>query len=60
MSSRLFRMMEQHARIDAALRQEQRRRGADWQRVLTLKKLKLRIKDLMHRMVTRQRLVAVR
>ena len=54
MNSRLFRIMEQHARIDAALRAEPRRKGADWQRVLTLKKLKLRVKDLTQRLLTRQ------
>lgn len=54
MSNRLFRMMEQHARIDAALRAEQRRRGANWARVAELKKLKLRVKDLMQRLLARR------
>ena len=55
MNSRLFRMMERHARIDAALRAEQQRRSVNWQRLLTLKKLKLRAKDLIQRLLARQR-----
>ena len=54
MNNRLFRVMEQHARIDAALRTEQLRTCADWQKVLTLKKLKLRAKDLIQRSLQRR------
>lgn len=50
MNPRLYRMIETHARVDEALRREQSRRAADWQRVVELKKLKLRIKDLIHRL----------
>lgn len=55
MSTRIFRLIERHARIDDALRMEQRRAGADWQRINELKRLKLRIKDMIHRFATRQR-----
>lgn len=55
MSTRIFRLIERHARIDDALRLEQRRAGGDWQRITELKRLKLRIKDMIHRFVTRQR-----
>ena len=50
MSARLFRLTESHQKIDAALRDEQRRRAPDWFRLVQLKKLKLRAKDLMHRL----------
>ena len=55
MNPRLFRMIETHARVDEALRREQQRKAADWSRVSELKKLKLRIKDLIHRLMTQQR-----
>jgi uncharacterized protein YdcH (DUF465 family) len=55
MSTRIFRLIERHARIDDALRLEQQRAGGDWQRINELKRLKLRIKDLIHRFITRQR-----
>ncbi len=54
MNPRVFRMIETHARIDDALRREQTRPAADWQRVRELKKLKLRIKDLIGRLVSRK------
>lgn len=54
MDSQLFRMTEQHARIDAQLRAEQRRKGANWQKILTLKRLKLRVKDLIRRNLQRR------
>lgn len=55
---RLFRMMEAHRRVDDELRREQARAAADWQRVQTLKKLKLRIKDVLHRLLVRRPRVA--
>lgn len=55
MSSRIFRLIERHARIDESLRHEQQRPSAVWQRVLELKRLKLRVKDMIQRMLTRQR-----
>ncbi len=55
MNPRLFRLIEIHRRTDDALRRELRRPATDWMRVLTLKKLKLRIKDLTARMMARSR-----
>ena len=49
MHSRLYRLLEAHQRIDGQLRLEQRRRRKDWFRIAHLKKLKLRVKDLIHR-----------
>lgn len=51
MSRRLFRLMLVHQRIDDALRREQRRRLPDPFATQRLKKLKLRAKDLMHRLI---------
>jgi uncharacterized protein len=53
MNTRIFRMLETHARIDDALRREQGRTGGNWQQVRELKKLKLRIKDLIQRLMAR-------
>ncbi len=53
MNPRIFRMIETHARVDDALRRELRRPSGDWQRVSELKRLKLRIKDLIQRQLTR-------
>ncbi len=49
MQPRLYRLLETHSRIDRALRDEQQRQRPDPQRTPQLKKLKLRVKDLMHR-----------
>jgi uncharacterized protein len=57
MNPRLFRLTETHARVDEALRREQQRKAADWSRVSELKKLKLRVKDMIHRLTTQQRSV---
>jgi hypothetical protein len=46
----MYRLIEAHSRIDHALREEQRRRQPDGLRLTRLKKLKLRVKDLMHRL----------
>ncbi len=53
MNSRLFRLIETHARVDAALRREQQRKAANWQRIGELKKLKLRAKDVIQRLIAR-------
>ncbi len=50
MPPRLYRLSEIHARIDRALRIEQRRRRPDGFALMRLKKLKLRVKDLIHRL----------
>lgn len=57
MSSRLFRLTEIHQRIDDALRREQKRRFPDLFRMMTLKKLKLRTKDMIHRLTRTPRRV---
>jgi hypothetical protein len=49
MHSRLYSLLEAHQRIDGQLRIEQQRRWKDWLRIARLKKLKLRVKDLIHR-----------
>ena len=49
MHPRLYRLTEIHQRIDRSLRSELRHRWRDPVRVTKLKKLKLRVKDLMHR-----------
>lgn len=50
MSDRLFRLMQSHQKIDEALHAEQRRRSASPFAVMRLKRLKLRVKDLMQRL----------
>ncbi len=55
MHPRLYRLTETHRRIDDALRTEQGRPRANWERVQSLKKLKLRVKDLAQRILSRAR-----
>ena len=55
MTTSHFGLMERHARIDAALRSEQRRRIPDPFLTMRLKKLKLAIKDKMTAMLRRGR-----
>jgi uncharacterized protein YdcH (DUF465 family) len=54
MHPRLYRLMEKHQRIDRLLQIEQRRRWSDPFRLMRLKKLKLRVKDLIHRVAMRR------
>ena len=54
MHPRLYRLLETHSWIDQALREEQRRRRPDLLRMIRLKELKLRVKDLMHRLTARR------
>ncbi len=56
MNPRLYRLIETPARVDDALRREQRRRAADWSRVSELKKLKLRVKDVIQRLMAQPRM----
>lgn len=49
MHPRLYRLIEKHQRIDEALRFAQLRRQADGTDIVRLKKLKLRVKHLIHR-----------
>ena len=53
MHPRLYRLMEKHQRVDRLLQIEQRRHWRDPFRIMRLKKLKLRIKDLIHRLTIR-------
>lgn len=50
MDARLNRLLESHKRIDQALSDELQRRRPDDLRARQLKKLKLRVKDLMSRL----------
>ena len=55
MSDRLYRVMLTHQRIDRALDDARQRRSVSSLELVRLKKLKLRAKDLMHRLTrTRQ------
>lgn len=49
MNSRLYTLLEAHQRIDGQLHLEQQRHWKDWFRIARLKKLKLRVKDLIRR-----------
>ena len=46
-----YRLTLAHSKLDAEISREQKRRVPDPVRLLRLKKLKLAIKDLMHRLV---------
>jgi hypothetical protein len=50
----MFLLLEHHAKIDDALRNEQRRRVPDLFRMQQLKKLKLAVKDRLHRLSPRK------
>ena len=50
MHPRLFRLIETHQRIDQRLSDEQRRPRPDSLQLMRLKRLKLRVKDLIHRL----------
>ena len=54
MTMSMFLLMERHARIDDALRTEQRRRFPDVFRMQQLKKLKLAVKDRLYRLSPRK------
>ena len=54
MTTRMFLLMERHAKLDQALRHEQRRRFPDVFRMQQLKKLKLAVKDRLHRLSRRK------
>lgn len=55
MTARLYRLTEMHQRIDDQLRREQKRKSPDGLQMTRLKKLKLRAKDLIVRLTSRQR-----
>ena len=50
MSDHLFRLMERHQRLDAALRHAQARRFSDPLEIMRIKKLKLAVKDRLARL----------
>lgn len=50
MTARLYRLIEMHQRIDAALRAAMKRPAPDPMELSRLKKMKLRVKDLIHRL----------
>ena len=51
MSERFYRVMLAHQRIDRALNDARQRRWVSSLELVRLKKLKLRAKDLMHRLM---------
>ncbi|MFB0612208.1 YdcH family protein [Aurantiacibacter poecillastricola] len=51
MKARIYKLTELHAKLDAALRREIRRRSPDQFKVMALKRRKLRVKDLLARLV---------
>ena len=53
MHPRLYRLLEKHQRVDEQLRLEQHRPRPNWVAVLRLKRLKLRIKDMIDRFMRR-------
>lgn len=53
MNPRMYRLLEKHQRLDEALRQEQERRWPDTFKVIRLRQLKLRAKQLIHRFALR-------
>lgn len=53
MHPRLYRLLEKHQRIDQLIQLEQSRSWRDPFRLLRLKKLKLRAKDLIRRFASR-------
>lgn len=57
MHPRLYRLLQIHSRIDRVLREEQRRAAPDFLRMTQLKKLKLRVKDVMQQFA-RKRITA--
>jgi hypothetical protein len=54
MSSRIFQLLTRHQKLDEALRSELSRSWPDPMRTLQLKKLKLAIKDQLHRLSQRR------
>jgi hypothetical protein len=53
MNPRLYRLLEAHQRLDEQLRREQARRWPDALKLGEIKRLKLRAKDLIHRLTRR-------
>lgn len=53
MTARMFRLTQMHQRIDARIRQELRRINPSQFKLMRLKRLKLRVKDALHRLTRR-------
>ncbi len=53
MSARLFNLTRMHQRIDESLRLAMKRPSVDPLELTRLKKMKLRVKDLIHRLSRR-------
>jgi len=51
MTPPFHRLLSVHARLDGEIRQETKRRVPDGIRILRLKKLRLAVKDRMHRLL---------
>ncbi len=51
MTARLFKLTEIHQRIDEKLRREAKRPRPDTLELTRLKRMKLRVKDLIHRIL---------
>jgi hypothetical protein len=51
----IYRLSLVHSKLDAEIRREQKQRLPDSWRLLRLKKLKLAIKDRMHRLIALRR-----
>ena len=54
MNATLYRLTVMHRRLDEEIRRELKRRFPDTIRLLRLKKLRLAIKDRLHRMVPKR------
>lgn len=59
MKDGIFRLLLKHQRIDAQLRVEQQRRMPDIFRIAELKKMKLAVKDRLHRLSLGRRTPAI-
>lgn len=59
MKQNIFRLLTKHQKLDEALRAEQTRAFPDTSRIAQLKKLKLSVKDRLHRIsIGRQKVSA--
>ncbi|HSG34881.1 MAG TPA: DUF465 domain-containing protein [Sphingomonadaceae bacterium] len=56
MTGRIYRLTEIHQRIDERLRLARKRKLPDWLELTRLKRMKLRVKDLIHRLSLRPQL----
>ena len=55
MTARMYRLTEIHQKIDDHLRSEQKRKAPDQLQISHLKRMKLRAKDMLHRLHLSQR-----